>query len=198
MVTGVIRHPKGRLYEAAGLTGSRVYVSYATLDKYGQSNGINHYEILMPNPVENFALEKVKSGLNQSEGEVEYVENNTRFSLVNILKLIKATGTRSMNGKAIVYPFWENVARGHEDMTAKFVFLMLLCLVYPVGLVIFGSIWCWKHRKWTWKVLFASLRDKVAGVLEQTRESIRRHRQKKKDEEDLDKEENVYEKEMDE
>ena len=36
--------------KAAGLTSTVVYVSYETLETYGTSNGINHYEIVMPNP----------------------------------------------------------------------------------------------------------------------------------------------------
>lgn len=198
MVTGVIRHPEGRLYEAAGLTGSRVYVSYDTLEQYGQSRGIKHYEVLMPNPVDNFALDKVKSGLNQTETEVEYIENNKRFSFANMLKMIRSVGTRSMNGKAIMYPFWENVARGHEDVTAIFLFLMLLCMVCPVVLVLFGIIWWWKHKKWTWKSLLTTCKSGVLKFFSKQSGVIKRRIQKKMAEDDLEDMEEIINEKMDE
>lgn len=198
MVTGVIRHPEGKLYEAAGLAESRVYVSYETLHKYGQSSGINHYEVLMPSPVDNFALDKVKSGLNQPETEVEFIENNKRFSFENMLKMIKSIGTRSMNGKAIIYPFWENVARGHEDMTAMFVFLMLLCLVYPAGLVLFGIIWWWKHKKWTWKSLLTRWKSWLSKFFSGVFGIMKRQVQKKMAEDDLEDMEETINEKMDE
>ena len=52
--------------KAAGLTSTVVYVSYETLEAYGTSNGINHYEIVMPNPVDEFAYGKVKMCIRDS------------------------------------------------------------------------------------------------------------------------------------
>ena len=44
MVIGVVERPTGRLYEAAGLDGIRVFVSYETLRTYGQSSGKSNFE----------------------------------------------------------------------------------------------------------------------------------------------------------
>lgn len=73
-------------------------VSYQTLSEYGTDNGINHYEIVMPDPVSRFAYKYVKENLGSDEKEVEVVENSARYSLVSRLKLIPSFGTRSMNG----------------------------------------------------------------------------------------------------
>ena len=101
------------------------------------SNGINHYEIVMPNPVDEFAYGKVKEGIGIDEKNVEIVENSRRYSLPNRIKTILAFGTRSMNGKAIIYPYWENLARGYEDIIALLTVVMLLLLLYPVVTVTF-------------------------------------------------------------
>ena len=131
IVTGVVRRPQGRMEKAAGLTSTVVYVSYETLEAYGTSNGINHYEIVMPNPVDEFAYGKVKDGIGIDEKNVEIVENSRRYSLPNRIKTILAFGTRSMNGKAIIYPYWENLARGYEDIIALLtVFMLLLLLLF--------------------------------------------------------------------
>ena len=60
IVTGVVQRPDSRMDKAAGLNSTVVYVSYGTLSAYGTNNGINHYEIVMPNPVDEFAYGKVK------------------------------------------------------------------------------------------------------------------------------------------
>ena len=52
VVTGVVEHEDSNWYKVAGLDGAMIYVSYDTLKKYGSNNGINHFEIVMPNPVD--------------------------------------------------------------------------------------------------------------------------------------------------
>ena len=136
--------------KAAGLT-TVVYVSYETLETYGTSNGINHYEIVMPNPVDEFAYGKVKEGIGIDEKNVEIVENSRRYSLPNRIKTILAFGTRSMNGKAIIYPYWENLARGYEDIIALLTVFMLFLLLYPVVTVIWCFVHWWRHKGWTLK-----------------------------------------------
>ena len=76
IVTGVIQRQEGRLTEAAGLDSTLVYVSYKTLSELGSCNGINHYEIVMPNPVTDFAYNYVNENLGDSGNETEVVENS--------------------------------------------------------------------------------------------------------------------------
>ena len=161
IVTGVIQRQEGRLTEAAGLDSTLVYVSYKTLSELGSCNGINHYEILMPNPVTDFAYNYVNENLGDSGNETEVVENSSRYSFLSRLKLIPQFGTRSMNGKAIIYPYWENVARGYEDILALITLFELLFLLYAVVLaVIFFVIW-WRHKGWTIKEKVLYVKDKV-------------------------------------
>lgn len=169
MITGVIERPEGRLEEAAGLSGTVVYVSYKTLSELGTDNGISHYEIVMPNPISNFALNFVKDGLGVSEKDMEILENNSRYSFVSSLRNIRAFGTRSMNGKAIIYPYWENVARGCEDIVALITFLYLVFLTYPVVLALIWFIRWWRHKGWTLKDVYRIGKDKLERYLERWR-----------------------------
>lgn len=177
MITGVIRRQDGRLAEAAGLSQTVVYVSYQTLAEHGVDYGINHYEIVMPNPVSNFALNHVKDKLGGDENSVEILENTSRFSLLSRLKCIKAFGTRSMNGKAIIYPYWENIARGYEDIIALLTLLAILFLLYPLVLALIFFIRWWKHKGWTVKELWKKALDKWERFLEKRREE-RKHKGK--------------------
>lgn len=169
IVMGVVERPEGRLQEAAGLDGTLVYVSYTTLKELGNSNGINHYEIIMPNPVTGFAEKFIRESLGTSEKETEVLENTSRYSFLSRLKLIPQFGTRSMNGKAIIYPYWENVARGYEDILAAVTLFQLLFLLYAllVGLVFF--IGWWRHKGWTIKDKCLYVKDKAERLGERLR-----------------------------
>ncbi len=169
IVAGVVHRQDGRLAEAAGLDSTLVYVSYQTLDELGKSNGINHYEIVMPNPVSEFAYKFIQEKLGSDEKNVEVVENSSRYSLLSRLKLLGQFGARSMNGKAIIYPFWENIARGYEDILTVLTLMELLFLLYPVTLaLVFFIIW-WKHKGWTLRDVRLKLQDKAERQVEKLR-----------------------------
>ena len=173
IVTGVVERPKGRMETGAGLDSTLVYVSYQTLEELGLSNGINHYEIIMPNPVKGFAEGYIKENLGSNEREVEVIENTTRYSLRSRLQTILQFGVRSMNGKAIIYPYWENIARGYEDVIAVITFFEMLFLVYAlaVALILF-AIW-WRHKGWTLKEKVLILKDKAERMVERQWEKLR-------------------------
>lgn len=178
IVTGVIERPDDRLVKAAGLDATRVYVSLSTLERYGSSRGINHYEIVMPNPVKEFAIKHVQEQLEKDERETEVLENTSRYSLLNRLKVIGAFGTRSMNGKAIIYPYWENVARAYEDIIGLCTVFMLIFLLYPTVLALVFFIQWWRHKGWTFKSVWLKIKDKMEDFRD------RRYAAKIKNEED--------------
>ena len=169
IVAGVVERPSGRLEEAAGLDSTLVYVSYQTLSELGNCNGINHFEIVMPNPVTSFAENLIRERLGSSEKEAEVLENTSRYSFLSRLKRIPAFGTRSMNGKAIIYPYWENIARGYEDILDVITLFQVLFLLYTAVLVLclFGS-W-WKHKGWTLKDKWLFVKDKAERGVEKLR-----------------------------
>ena len=170
LVIGVVERPTGRLYEAAGLDGTRVFVSYETLSTYGQSSGINHFEIVMPNPVKQYALNYVREQLGTPEKEVEVLENSSRYQMGKLLRLILDFGTRSMNGKAIIYPYWENVARGYEDILALLTLFQMLFLIYPSGVLLVWIVIRWKNKTWTARTVLVALQDKLQRAGDKRRE----------------------------
>ena len=179
VVTGVIQRQDGRMAEAAGLDSTLVYVSYDTLSNYGKSNGINHYEIVMPNPVSEFAYNYIKEQLGTDEKETEVLENTSRYSLMSRLKLLKNFGTRSMNGKAIIYPYWENIARGYEDILGVLTLLEILFLLYPAALLAAAFLLWWRHKGWTLRDVWNKGKDKCERKAELLRERRRNSSGKK-------------------
>lgn len=180
LITGVVRRPSGRLAEAAGLKGTVAYVSYKTLTELGNSRGINHYEIVMPNPVTGFAYKYVKEQLGADEKAAEVVENTGRYSLLSRLRLIGQFGTRSMNGRALTYPYWENIARGYADILMVLTLLEILFLAYPAGLALLALCLWWRHRSWTVRSLWRKLSDRAERWAEDRRSGNKKGKKRKK------------------
>lgn len=166
MIAGVIRREDGRMADAAGLSSSVAYVSYSTLEQYGISYGLNTYEIVMPNPVTGYAKNYVSEHIGPTENEVEIVENTTRYELFSRFKLLAQFPTRSMSSKAIIYPYWENIARGYEDILTLLLVLTLLFLLYPAILLIIFIIREWKHKTWTASSVWHKIMDKIDRLRE--------------------------------
>lgn len=169
VIAGVVEREDSRLAKAAGLDATLVYVSHSTLEQYGTINGINHYEIVMPDPVKGYASKYVQEHIKVDEKEVEFVENTTRYQLLQRFKLMLAFGTRSMNGKAIIYPYWENIARGVEDIVAMLTLWALILFVYPVVLLVITLRRAWKCKNWTVGSVFHRIRDLWEDWLERSR-----------------------------
>lgn len=177
IITGVIQREQGKLEEAAGLNTSVAYVSYETLSNYGTNFGINTYEIVMPNPVSGYAKKYVFENIGVDENNVDIVENTTRYNLIAKIKLLAQFGTRSMSSKAIIYPYWENIARGYEDILQILFFIMVLLFLYPMVLLVICFIVLWKHKTWTVKSVFFRIQDWVQRQMERYRSS-KKHRKK--------------------
>lgn len=143
-IAGVIQREKGRLAESAGLNESVVYVSHETLSAYGNCEGISSYELLAPNPVKGFAKGLLLEKFGFNETEMIVVENSTRFSMEALIPVILDFGIRSMQTSAVSYPYWENMARGCEDICAALLFLKITCLLIPAVIIV---VVLWKSRK---------------------------------------------------
>lgn len=156
IVRGVVKRDSGRMNDKAGNDKVTFYVSYDSLSKYGTSKGINAYEIVMPNPISNFALTTVKEKIGLDEASIQVVENSKRYSLFSLVGVMSEYSIRSMNHKAIVYPYWENVARGYEDILATLLLLKLLFLFIPAILLLAYIIYRYRHRTWSMKTLLES------------------------------------------
>ncbi len=156
-VRGVYRETESRLAKAAGLDAPLVFVSYDTLTDYGVSYGINAYEIVMPNPIRDFAVTKVKEALGMDDPYVELIDATARFKVPHELSVLKNFGLRSMNAKAIIFPYWENMARSMEDYISVLLFMAGLFLIAAVVLFIYLIVSWWRHKGWGWQERVAKI-----------------------------------------
>lgn len=126
-VAGVIRRDDSMMDKKAGTDKMTVYLSYDSLSRYGSTEGISCYEILLPNPVSGYGVKLVREKLGVDEQTSVLVENSERYSLVSLFKVIGAFGTRSMQTMGIIWPGWENAARGWEDVLALLLIFQTVC-----------------------------------------------------------------------
>ncbi len=148
IVSGVYERDKGRLNDLAGNNEATAYISYESLAAaMGGDAPINCYEVLMPNPVSGFAEKIVKDAIHFEENRFTIVQNTGRFHWTKLIKNVGAFGSRSMNGKSILYPYWENMARGLEDIITPFVVIGLLLFIFVVANIIVLLARMWKNRE---------------------------------------------------
>lgn len=160
-VSGVVERPKGRLQEAAGLDKSICFLSIESLESYGSVQGGYTYEIVMPNPIKGFAYSAMQTAVGKENDKVILLENSTRYQLPSLMNVIWQFGIRSMSLKEIVYPYWENIARGYEDIFACILLAKIMLLITPVIFAVAGIIHIWKKKTWTLKMGITWIQDKV-------------------------------------
>ncbi len=172
-VAGVIERDDSKFAKSAGLNKTTVYLSDDSLAAYGTTTGISNYEILAPNPIRHFVYNAVKEKLGVAEEDMVVVENTSRFHVRELISVILEFGTRSMQNTAIRYPFWENVARGYEDVCAVILIFRFAFLIIPGTILVAALILKWRQRTFTWKDLWNHIID--------IKEELRRKSKREKD-----------------
>ncbi len=178
-IEGVVKRDTGRIRKAAQQDTSYVYMSYDSLARYGtilsgitesvevsedgataQNGGITCIEVVCPNPVKGLAAKICKDSIEIKDEFITVIDNTERFSAFSLFSVLKNFFTRSMWSKAIYYPYWENTARGYEDVLALILLVRMICLtVLTVTLVIF-VVNSYRHKKWTARGIVKYLSDK--------------------------------------
>ena len=178
-ISGVVKRDTGRIKKSAGLDKSYVYMSYDSLSRYGNilsgitqskeisedgttalEGGINCIEVVCPNPVKGLGALASKESLGIDDAYVAVIDNTDRFSFFSLLSVIRSYGTRSMWNKAIYYPYWENIARGYEDILATILLVRILCVLAVVVLTVISVINAYRNKTWTVRSVIKTLADK--------------------------------------
>lgn len=201
-VAGVVKVPEDGLEKIAYGNSNRIYMPYDQLKTQQDSLSITCYEVVLPNPISNYAYYAVRSAFGFSEEEeeqldqqenpltfdnVEILENTNRFELVPTLTKLKQWRLRSMRASSVGYPYWENIARSVEDEEIILLIFRILVLICPVVCLI-GLLWhLWRHRKWTLKGLMGKGMDRIREKRKVRREEkLRMKEEEKQFEEDAD------------
>lgn len=171
VISGVVKREEGRLNDLAGNNEPTLYLSYESLSKNGTVSYINCFEALMPNPLTGYALDAVTDLCPAEDNRFEAVENSGRFYWTKLIKNVKNFGTRGMNGKGLVYPYWENIARAVEDYLTPVCVLGVMLFSYSAVIVLLTLLRMWRKR--------TIHRGDVKDFVERKAEEIREKKHKK-------------------
>ena len=119
----------------------RVYLSYEAYAAYlSDEPAISCYELLLPEPFEGFAQDRLKSALSMGDGQSVIVRNEARFRLFALIRGLGDLPKAGIRDNRIVYPHWENHA---VTVLAKCTLLSAVFAVFAViGILIlaFGFV----------------------------------------------------------
>lgn len=163
VVSGVISREDDFATEKAYTGDGGVYLSFSALQRLVEAASIDCYEIVMPNPIRNFARGIVEDSF--SGGEV--VENTGRFSLERLGNLLLGFAGRSMRVNGVIYPYWENAARLVEDYAALLLVLAAGLILYPLLTLVVLVI---REIRRTYRLAKVKIPEKVEAAVEKRKE----------------------------
>ena len=136
IVAGVYEPTEIPLAKEAGLEQSMVFMFYSSLEQYGTVSGVQWLDFILPNPVSGFGGKILTENSTVDLKRAVVMEQNTRFNVIPLYKLVPGYLERIMSKTGIVYPYWENMARGYENILVAFLLVETVCLVCGLVLVI--------------------------------------------------------------
>jgi len=172
LIAGVVKPEGDFASKAAYGDRPRIYMSYSALLKNDPAAVITCCEVLLPNPVANFAKDvtgSVLEGIGVAENRCAIVENSARYSLTGRLGVLGEFGLRSMRQVGLTYPYWENAARIMEDYAALLLVLTLLLSLFPAVSLIRLLVLLWRNRKWRLRTMRAEIDSRLEARRERKR-----------------------------
>lgn len=175
-VAGVVAREDDFVTRKAYTAGMGIYMSYEGYESISDKTGISCYEIVLPEPVDGFALGVVEKHFPIDRGEI--VDNTERFDAKNLFRVVKQFGERSMQTKGVIYPYWENAARYLEDWCALLLLAAVVLLAVPAVTVVVVGIRLIARGKETFEEeLWPKWKD---NAQEAVRSGQRKRREKKR------------------
>ena len=136
IVAGVYEPMDIPLAKEAGLDENMVFMFYSSLEQYGTVSGVQWLDFILPNPVSGFGERILTENSTVDLQRAVVMEQNTRFNMIPLYKLVPGYLERIMSKTGIVYPYWENMARGYENILVAFLLVETVCLVCGLILII--------------------------------------------------------------
>ncbi len=143
-VAGVIAQEKDYATAQAYGETPRMYIPFALYEQWEAQTGVTPsitcYEMVLPDPVRNYAKNAFEQAIGGGDGIV-ILQNTDRFALKQSLHHLTHLHDLLVVSQEIAYPYWENAARIVNFDLALLLAARFLFLVYPV---IWGLVLLWK------------------------------------------------------
>ncbi|MBE6658954.1 MAG: ABC transporter permease [Ruminococcaceae bacterium] len=147
-IAGVCKKPTGVPDSITWGETPRIFVNYLGLRMTTGFDRASAYEIVLPNPVENYAVDLLRTqfSVRESSTNAAVSEITTRFSFETLAKQSADFFLRAVRVDRILPPFWENNIRVAETKAIVIAFFASIAgILSLLGAVSFVSLWFWIH-----------------------------------------------------
>ena len=165
VVSGVIAREDDFASARAYTGDGGVFMSYSAMQRLLESASITCYEIVMPDPITNYAKGIMEDAFPIGSGDI--VENSSRYTLGRMWEVIRSFGERSMRTNGVIYPYWENAARLTEDYAALLLVLAVLLALCPALFILTLAI---REIRRTCRLAKTKIPEKVEAAVEKRKE----------------------------
>lgn len=97
---------------------------------------ITCYEIVIPDPVKEWAINLVQTSLNAKDRKMVTIENSKRTNFFYVINNLKNFFYNTSGTQPVAYPYWENAAKVRDNKREVYTGIFLISLIYPVLLCI--------------------------------------------------------------
>lgn len=105
---------------------------------------ITCYEIVLPNPVKEWAVNLIQTSLDASNRKMVIIENSKRTDFFYVMDNLKNFFYKTSGTQPVAYPYWENSARVRDTKREIYTGILLIAIIYPVLLFIRIIAWIYK------------------------------------------------------
>jgi len=147
-VAGVCKKPDDVLDSTTWGDTPRIFVNYIGLRMTNGFDRASCYEIVMPNPINDFAAGILRSQFSVSDESTNAAlyEDTARFSFETLAKSSTDFFMRAIRRDRILPPFWENSIRVTETKAIVIAFFGAIAgITALICAVAFISMWFWIH-----------------------------------------------------
>lgn len=174
-ISGVIENPQTDEEKQCAGELPRAYISYDGASGFASSGGglgtgydgdgvtegtafstVTCYEILMPDPVEDYAYSSVKKIMEDLGDDISVVQNTGRFEPLKRLKALKKISSVTVRDSAVVYPYWENASRIVQFRLSYIYLGAALCLIIPAATFVWLAVRAFKALRRNKKKIIGS------------------------------------------
>ncbi len=147
-VAGVCQKPTDLLGSTTWGETPRIFVNYIGLRMTTGFDRASCYEIVMPDPIDDFAAGVLRNHFSVDETSTDAViyEDSRRFSFETLAKASPDFFMRAIRYDRILPPFWENSIRVTETKAIVIAFFGAVAgIIALIAAVAFISMWFWIH-----------------------------------------------------
>ena len=156
-VAGVISREDDSASKMAYTDGAGLYMAYDAYLAMNEKAYISCYELVMPSPVEGYAVQQVTEHLAPKDAVV--VENSSRYTAENIFSLLRHLNQRTMRTDTVSYPYWENAARLVENRCMVWLVFAVFFWICPVIFAVIITVKAYRKARSKAHVTYLDLKD---------------------------------------